>query len=109
MFHVGTRGNDFVEFYYDGLLPWVHYIPVREDMADVEELINFARENDDIAQRIAQNGADFVKKNLRYEDIKTYWRHLLIEYTEILTWPVVKHPETAPVTKDQHKVVDKDV
>ena len=62
VFHVGTRGDDFVEFYYDGLVPWVHYIPVREDMSDVEELIQFARENDDVARTIAQNGHDFVRK-----------------------------------------------
>ena len=30
-------------------------------------------------------------------------------YTELLTWEVTKHTETALVTKDKHKVVDKDV
>eukprot|EP01051_Picozoa_sp_SAG22_P019820 SAG22_NODE_3782_length_1532_cov_1.450105_1_plen_178_part_00 len=108
VFHVGTRGDDFVEFYYDGLQPWVHYIPVREDMADVEELIEFARENDDVARQIAENGARFVRANLRYADVKDYWRQLLIEYTKLLGWPVEKHPETSLITKDQHRVVDKD-
>lgn len=107
VFHVGTRGDDFVEFYYDGLVPWVHYIPVREDMSDVEELIQFARENDDVARTIAQNGYDFVRKQLRYDDVKSYWRALLIEYTTLLGWRVEKHPDTRQVEASQHKVVDR--
>ena len=47
----------------DGLVPWVHYIPVKEDLSDMEELIQFARENDDIARTIAQNGYDFVRES----------------------------------------------
>jgi protein glucosyltransferase len=108
VFHVGARGDDFIEFYYEGLQPWVHYIPVREDMSDVEELITFARENDDIARQIAQNGADFIRDNLRYDDVKDYWRHLLIEYTKLVDWQVVKHPELNQITKDKWRVVDKD-
>jgi hypothetical protein len=46
-------------------------------------------------------------KNLAYEDIKSYWRHLLIEYTKLLDWEVKKHPETLQVTADKHRVVDK--
>eukprot|EP01052_Picozoa_sp_SAG31_P021359 SAG31_NODE_1647_length_7645_cov_47.639544_3_plen_77_part_00 len=76
-------------------------------MSDVEELILFARENDDIARTIARNGADFVAANLRYEDVKDYWRQLLADYTQLLTWPVTKHPETVQMTKDKHKVVDR--
>ena len=48
--------------YQDALVPWVHYIPVKEDLSDMEELIQFARENDDVARTIAQNGYDFVRK-----------------------------------------------
>jgi hypothetical protein len=47
VFHVGNHtGNDFVEFFYEALIPWVHYIPVREDMSDLEEKLAFATEND---------------------------------------------------------------
>ena len=31
VFHVG---NDWLEFFYPALKPWVHYIPVRQDLKD---------------------------------------------------------------------------
>lgn len=45
------------------MVPWVHYIPIKEDLSDMEELIVFARENDDVARTIAQNGYDFVRES----------------------------------------------
>lgn len=38
------------------LRPFEHYIPVREDFADVPERILWARGNDELSQRIAENG-----------------------------------------------------
>ena len=75
-------------------------------MSDVEELITFARENDDVARAIAQNGYDFVRQNLRYGDVKDYWRQLLHEYTALLTWNVTKYSNTYEVTSASHRVVD---
>jgi protein glucosyltransferase len=50
VFHVG---DDWLEFFYDALKPWVHYIPVNQNLKDVRELIEFAVENDDLARKIA--------------------------------------------------------
>lgn len=51
VFHVG---NEWLEFFYDSMKPWVHYIPVRQDLTDARELINFAIENDDVVRKIAK-------------------------------------------------------
>ena len=29
-------GNDWLEFFYPALKPWVHYIPVRQDLKDAK-------------------------------------------------------------------------
>ena len=50
VFHVGA---DWIEFFYPAMKPWVHYIPVRTDLSDVEELLEFARENDAVVRDIA--------------------------------------------------------
>ena len=51
VFHVG---NEWLEFFYDELKPWVHYIPVETDLKNVKELIQFANENDKVVKKIAE-------------------------------------------------------
>lgn len=50
MFHVG---KDWLEFFYPALKPWVHYIPVSTELNEVEDLLKFAKENDELMQKIA--------------------------------------------------------
>ena len=75
--------------------PWIHYIPVPKD-ADMEELYNlieFAKEHPDISKKIADSGATFIKENLTMRDVECYWRDLLRQYTELLTYRVVRDPK----------------
>jgi protein glucosyltransferase len=77
-------GDEWLEFFYDTLKPWVHYIPVRQDLTDAKELIEFAQENDQIAKEIAKRGRDFIMDHLKMEDISCYWEELIKEYTNLL-------------------------
>ncbi|XP_068165503.1 protein O-glucosyltransferase 1 [Antennarius striatus] len=83
VFHVG---DEWQEFFYPQLKPWVHYIPVRQDLHDVRQLLQFAKENDAIAQEIASRGEEFILNHLRMEDISCYWERLLTEYSRLLTY-----------------------
>uniref|UniRef100_A0A3B4ANY1 Glycosyl transferase CAP10 domain-containing protein n=1 Tax=Periophthalmus magnuspinnatus TaxID=409849 RepID=A0A3B4ANY1_9GOBI len=83
VFHVG---DEWQEFFYPQLKPWVHYIPVKQDLSDVKELLQFAKENDDIAQDIASRGKQFILDHLKMEDISCYWEKLLTEYSKLLTY-----------------------
>eukprot|EP00052_Salpingoeca_macrocollata_P015190 m.120611 g.120611 ORF g.120611 m.120611 type:complete len:382 (+) comp19592_c0_seq2:344-1489(+) len=87
VFHVG---EEWLEFYYPEMKPWVHYIPVKQDLSDAEELLRFAKDNDDIAQSIAQRGHDFILNHLRMEDVQAYWLSLLQGYSRLLTYVPVK-------------------
>ena len=51
VFHVG---DEWLEFFYPELKPWVHYIPVEQNLKNVKELIEFAVENDKVANKIAK-------------------------------------------------------
>ena len=91
VFHVG---DEWLEFFYPAMRPWIHYIPVPKD-ADMEELYNlieFAKEHPDISKKIADSGATFIKENLTMRDGECYWRDLLRQYTERLTYKVVRDP-----------------
>lgn len=49
--------NELIEFFHGQLIPWVHYIPVdksHNNLKDLNEIIEFAIENDEISSKIAQ-------------------------------------------------------
>ncbi|XP_051162913.1 O-glucosyltransferase rumi homolog isoform X2 [Leptopilina boulardi] len=90
VFHVG---NEWTEFYYDAMKPWIHYIPVSKDasQSELEELIQFAKDNDEISRKIANQGRDFIWEKLRMKDVTCYWRRLFKKYIKLLTFkPTLK-------------------
>ncbi|XP_003383040.2 PREDICTED: protein O-glucosyltransferase 1-like isoform X2 [Amphimedon queenslandica] len=87
VFHVG---KEWIEFFYPALKPWIHYVPLTTDTVDIQDMIDFVKDNDDIAKSIAVRGFEFVWNNLRPEDVECYWKRLLIEYSKLLLWTVDK-------------------
>ncbi|MGH0131677.1 UNVERIFIED_CONTAM: hypothetical protein FKN15_032752 [Acipenser sinensis] len=100
VFHVG---DEWLEFFYPQLKPWVHYIPVKQDLSDLRELLQFVKENDNIAQEIAKRGHQFIFDHLRVEDVTCYWERLLTEYSKLLTYQPKKNNNYIQVTRKQGK------
>ncbi|OBS70397.1 hypothetical protein A6R68_01071 [Neotoma lepida] len=71
VFHVG---DEWVEFFYPQLKPWVHYIPVKTDLSNVQ-------------------GSQFIKNHLQMDDITCYWENLLTEYSKFLSYNVTKRKD----------------
>lgn len=44
------------QWFYDRLEPWRHFVPVRADLGDLAERIDWVRSNDDAAREIAAEG-----------------------------------------------------
>ncbi|XP_029052282.1 O-glucosyltransferase rumi homolog [Osmia bicornis bicornis] len=87
VFHVG---DEWTEFYYEAMIPWIHYIPVPKDADQtvLEELIQFAIDNDELSKKIADHGRDFIWNNLKMTDITQFWKKLLERYSKLLTYKV---------------------
>ncbi|KAJ8047044.1 Protein O-glucosyltransferase 1 [Holothuria leucospilota] len=83
VFHVG---DEWLEFFYPALKPWVHYIPVPSSLENVKELIEFAMENEDVSKAIAQRGRDFIWNHLKLDEVECYWLKLLKSYSKLLTY-----------------------
>ncbi|CAG5097649.1 Similar to CPIJ013394: O-glucosyltransferase rumi homolog (Culex quinquefasciatus) [Cotesia congregata] len=98
VFHVG---DEWTEFYYSAMKPWIHYIPVSKDASkqELERLIKFARDNDEISRKIAQRGRDFIWKKLRMSTIDCYWKKLLQKYTKLLTYKPTKRENMQPINR----------
>ncbi|XP_035429729.2 O-glucosyltransferase rumi homolog [Spodoptera frugiperda] len=89
VFHVGDQ---WLEFFYPSLKPWVHYVPIspRASQEDIKQLINFFKENDELANEIANRGFLHIWDHLTDKDVKCYWRRLLKKYAKLVTYDVVK-------------------
>ncbi|XP_069003279.1 protein O-glucosyltransferase 1 isoform X2 [Embiotoca jacksoni] len=83
VFHVG---DEWQEFFYPQLRPWVHFIPVRQDLSDVRELLQFVKENDAVAEEMATRGKEFILDHLRMQDVTCYWERLLTEFGRLLAY-----------------------
>ncbi|KAJ8246691.1 hypothetical protein GJAV_G00254330 [Gymnothorax javanicus] len=100
VFHVG---DEWLEFFYPQLRPWVHYIPVRQDLFDLRELLQFVKENDDVAQEVARRGQDFIMEHLRMEDVSCYWEKLLTDFGRLLKYRPKRRPEYSQITRKPEK------
>jgi len=79
-------GNEWLEFFYEAMVPWYHYIPVSKGLQEARELIEFVRANDDVARKISERGRTFIWNHLRLDDISCYWKQLLQRYQKLTTW-----------------------
>lgn len=88
VFHVG---DEWKEFFYDSLKPWVHYVPVSNpSLEELKNIIEFFRQNDDLAKQIADAGFEHIKDHLRMKDVNCYWKKLLTKYSKLLQYEIDK-------------------
>lgn len=59
--------HNFRQWYYDELVPWVNYVPVKSDMSDLVEKIHWLIDHDDEAMQIGINGRKLASK-LTYDE-----------------------------------------
>lgn len=93
-------GDQWQEFFYPALRPWIHYVPVsnkaRED--EILGLLHFLEEHQDLARSIAETGANFINTHLTLEDVLCYWRMLLSKYTKLLSYTIVRDHNLIEIT-----------
>jgi hypothetical protein len=73
------------------LEPWVHYIPLNEELSDVEEKMQWVLDHDDHAQQIAERGTLWIQdlvlhsdavnddKQIEEEIIRRYRAHFVVD------------------------------
>jgi hypothetical protein len=67
----------WVEHYHSALRPWQHYIPVREDLADLAERVRWAHAHPADAARIAAEAQQFARERLTSDALLREWRTVL--------------------------------
>ena len=65
-------------YFYDGTFkPWIHYIPCEENLSDLEKTINWTFDNPEEAEKIGQNGYNYVIKYLTHDKIIEKFNNIL--------------------------------
>lgn len=87
VFHVG---EEWLEFFYPAMKPWVHYVPIKSypSQEDIKKILQFFIENDDLAEDIAKNGYKFIWDHLKMSDVQCYWKTLLTEYGKLVEYEI---------------------
>lgn len=65
-------------WYSELLVPYEHYIPIKNDLSDLIEKIKWCRNNDDKCKKIASNTLIFFERYLKKNSILDYLQKLLV-------------------------------
>lgn len=66
------QASDRGEFFSEDMQPWVHYVPLKRDLSDLLQTLDYLRANDQLASRIAQAGQDFADSSLTFPGLECY-------------------------------------
>lgn len=75
-----NRDKNKQEYFYGNLIPFEHYIPLKEDLSDLITQLQWAENNYAEAIKIAENAKKFALENLNKENVIKYLSHQLIDY-----------------------------
>ena len=73
-----------IQWYYRGLKPGIHYVPVEDDLSDLADQIAWLRAHDDEAKKIGLISCQFAQDFLNQEMVLRYMHETLCQYAELL-------------------------
>jgi hypothetical protein len=76
------ESND-IQWFYLGIIPYEHYVPCANDLSDIFDKFQWAKENDILVEKIAKNATDFALHWLSQESVFLYAYRLLEEYAKL--------------------------
>ena len=72
--------TDHCQWFYKGIEPFVHFVPVEENLKDLFEKMTWCQANDQKMEEIAERSTEFALNYLQYESNLLFLRELLKEY-----------------------------
>lgn len=87
---VVMQESHYLEHWYRELVPYKHYVPMKKDFSDLEDVLDWLQTHDEEAKQIGATAREFALENLTAEPIQCFWYVFLYEYTARMTFePVV--------------------
>ena len=75
--------SDEVQWFFRAVKPYVHYIPLKNDLSDLCDQIAWAKAHDEECHSIAKTATVFALNNLMLEDNYAYLFHVLKKYAAL--------------------------
>lgn len=72
--------SDQIQWFYGGLEPYQHYVPIRNDLSDLLSQIDWAKAHDGDAQAISARAQEFAQHNLLPCHIYAYLHRVFTRY-----------------------------
>ncbi len=76
------QDSDDVQWFYSLLKPWQHYVPVKYDLNNLLEIINWLKAHDQHAKEISEQAQKLVEDYFKPENIDQYIVYLLNLWSE---------------------------
>ncbi len=76
--------TEWIQWFFPAMKPWVHYVPLKDDLSDTLERYHWLESHDDEARIIADNAKKFVTECIGKEESLDDLSLVLNEYASIL-------------------------
>tara|TARA_A100001035_G_C27641747_1_gene434926 strand:- start:479 stop:850 length:372 start_codon:yes stop_codon:yes gene_type:complete len=71
----------------EGLLkPYVHYIPLKDDLSELDKIIQWCKDNDEKCQEIVKNANNFMKQFENLDNEIKIWKMIQETYKKTFTF-----------------------
>uniref|UniRef100_A0A0C9QD62 KDELC1_0 protein n=1 Tax=Fopius arisanus TaxID=64838 RepID=A0A0C9QD62_9HYME len=74
---VFKQESKYYEYFYHHLVPYEHYVPIKADLSDLVEKIQWAMNNDEETRKIARAGRELMRRVALPQDVFCYYVSLL--------------------------------
>jgi len=91
------QNSDNIQWFYDLLEPYVHYIPLQQDMSDLEEKVTWAMQHEPDICAMVERTQQLAHCALKPADVYLYLYLLLLEYAK---WYKTQSPNQNNSPKD---------
>ena len=89
------------DYFYDRLVPWKHFVPIKPDLSDLQEKVGWANMYPEEAEKIANRATEFVRylgtpegfDQIFQEDFVNIMRHMIDAYQPSESWKQILESE----------------
>lgn len=104
-------------WFSDLLVPYEHYVPIKSDLSDLYEQIEWCKANDDLCECIAANARDFSELYLEKDGLLDYTQKMLMDLKQFMDYsrspPVVSEikndKNSIKLSQEIEKAIDEEI